>query len=254
MVRTVPGEGLIVYPANDKNVAEVLAKGAWTPCESFATLDHKEIPSNLKAWHIINPSSDFDEFDICFKERNFGRIKWSLMGLHNVQNALAALAAAHHVGVEPKLAIEALSLFKGVKRRMEVKGVVNGITVFDDFAHHPTAIQTTLEGLRAKVGSANRIIAVLDIRSNTMKAGHHQEALANSLFSADEVYLYQSPEIKWDVNTLQKNTQKPGMAVGGFEELLELLTKTVKPTDSVLFMSNGGFGGIQLRFLERLSS
>ena len=187
----------------------------------------------------------------------YGTLQWSLLGDHNINNALAAIAAAHNVGVHPKLAIEALSSFQGVKRRMEIKGVVGGMTVYDDFAHHPTAIGLTLAGLRAKIGKDARITAVLDIRSNTMKAGHHKDDLPNAVQDANAVYFFQSPDIPWDVNKIWQSANKPGGVFRDTESLLSVLLAEGDTSNlrehHVVFMSNGGFNGIQMRFLEKLS-
>lgn len=244
LVRTVPGEGLIVYPESDHNVVEVLEKGCWSKTTAF---------SSKKGWYIENHIPEQNCFDISFQGRSYGKLHWSLLGQHNIQNALAAIAAAQHVGVDPKIAIEALSRFQGVKRRMEIKGIKQGITVYDDFAHHPTAIQTTLAGLRAKVGSKARIVAVLDIRSNTMKAGHHKDDLPAAVQDANSVYFFQSPDIAWDVQQIWASANKPGGVYNDIQTLIQgLLSEISVGNDHVIFMSNGGFNGIQTRFLEEL--
>jgi len=253
LVRTVPGKGLIIYPKTDKNVLEVLKKGSWSPCVSFGGVGEQG-SSDQEGWLAKNYTPSNNQFEVYFKGKNFGKLQWNCLGQHNVQNALAAIAAAYHVGIDPKIAIEALSQFQGVKRRMEVKGIKAGITVYDDFAHHPTAIQTTLEGLRAKVGRDARIVAVLDIRSNTMKAGHHQNLLAGAVRDASAVYIYQSSDIPWDVNKVWKDSNKPGGVYSDTETLLEKILEETNEKDHVIFMSNGGFNGIQTQYLERLPS
>ncbi len=251
LVRTVPGEGLIIYPKVDKNVEAVLQKGCWTPTVSFA-LSNGQNEINSAEWIAANVNKEGNAFEVIFKGNSYGVLRWNLLGQHNIQNALASIAAAQTVGVDPKVAIEALSRFQGVKRRMELKGTKRGIEVYDDFAHHPTAISTTLAGLRSKVGNS-RIIAVLDIRSNTMKAGYHQAELAESVNAADTVYFYQSPEVVWDVQKVWKASNKPGGVYQDIPQLLNKLTEIVRSGDQVLFMSNGGFGNIQLNLLEKLS-
>lgn len=246
LVRTVPGEGLIIYPAVDHNVITTLEKGCWTKTEAF---------SSNEGWHAKNRVAATNQFEVCFGQQSYGTLQWSLLGEHNVNNALAAIAAAHHVGVSPEVAMKALSSFKGVKRRMEVKGVVRNMTVYDDFAHHPTAIGLTLAGLRAKVGKEAHITAVLDIRSNTMKAGYHKDDLPGVLQDANTVYVFQSPDIEWDVNKIWQSANKPGGVFSDTESLLStLLAETQNPLNHhIVFMSNGGFNGIQTLFLEKLA-
>lgn len=242
LVRTVPGEGLIIYPNSDDNILKVLEKGCWT----------RKMHLGLSGWHIKNYVPTQNQFEVCFQEQSYGTVQWSLLGQHNIQNALAAIAAAQHVGVDPKISIEALAQFQGVKRRMEIKGVKNGITVYDDFAHHPTAIQTTLEGLRAKVGADAQIIAVLDIRSNTMKAGHHKDNLPAAVQAANSVYFFHAPDIAWDVPQFWKAAHKPGGVFQDMESLLNKLLAESPQAEHLVFMSNGGFGGIHNLFLEKL--
>ncbi len=248
LVRTVPGEGNIIYPDFDQNVLEVLQKGCWSKKISFTIDKGRE-----EGWHVKSLSKEANQFEVCFQERSFGQLSWNLLGQHNVQNALAAIAATHAAGIDPKIAIEALSKFQGVKRRMEIKGIERGITIYDDFAHHPTAIKTTLAGLRAKVGTGSRIIAVVDIRSNTMKMGHHQTQLSESVQDANEVYLFRSPDIIWDVDQVWQQANKPGGVYSDVPALLSQLLKESTIEDHVIFMSNGGFGGIQSLYLEKLS-
>jgi len=249
LVRTVPGEGCIIYPKADKAVAEVLEKGCWSQTMTFG-----ETVKESDGWYTKEALADGSEFDVYFKDQNHGRLKWALLGKHNVQNALAAIAAAYHAGVEPKIAIRALSLFQSVKRRLELKGIENGMTIYDDFAHHPTAIETTLAGLRANAGDAANIIAVVDIRSNTMKMGHHQEALSASLLLANRVYFYQTPDITWDVQDVWKKTEKPGGVYQDISLLLAALLRENQEAAQVIFMSNGGFGGIHALYLEALKN
>ncbi len=251
LVRVVPGKGLIVYPDFDENIVAVLQKGCWTKTVSFS-INTSSTPS--VGWHAKNQTASGDAFEVCFQEISYGRVQWSLLGQHNIQNALAAIAAVQDVNVDPTLAVKALCHFEGVKRRMEVKGIKRGITVYDDFAHHPTAIGMTLAGLRAKVGKNTRIVAVVDIRSNTMKAGHHQTELASSMARADHVYFFHSPNIAWDVKQVLQSSHKPGGVYTELQPLVDHLLNECMPQDHVIFMSNGGFGGIHARFLEGINS
>ncbi|MCW5604252.1 MAG: UDP-N-acetylmuramate:L-alanyl-gamma-D-glutamyl-meso-diaminopimelate ligase, partial [Burkholderiales bacterium] len=240
LVRTVPGNGLVVTNGADANLERVLARGCWTPVERFDVND---------GWHAGAAAAD-GAFD-AFWQANFqGRIGWDLLGAHNRSNALAAIAAARHAGVPPAVAIEALARFGNVKRRMEVKGTVNGITVYDDFAHHPTAIATTLAGLRARVNDA-RIVAVFEPRSNTMKQGVMRERLPESLAAADRVYCY-SAGLEWDANAVFAVLGDKAVVCADFEQLLAAVANDARSGDHVLVMSNGGFGGFHDKLLARL--
>jgi UDP-N-acetylmuramate: L-alanyl-gamma-D-glutamyl-meso-diaminopimelate ligase len=246
LVRTVPGSGLIVAPLNDGNLHEVLDMGCWTPVEFFD-------PVLEAGWHALNARPDGSAFDIVCQGEPVGRVEWGLTGRHNMANALAAVAAARHAGVPPAEAVRALADFQNVKRRMELRGEVNGIRVYDDFAHHPTAIATTLEGLRAQVGE-DRIIAVLEPRSNTMRMGVHAGSLATSLAAADRVAVYVPPDLNWDA-------ERAFLGLGGrvalfpeVAEIVEFLATEVRPGDHVVVMSNGGFGGIHDLLLQRLQA
>jgi UDP-N-acetylmuramate: L-alanyl-gamma-D-glutamyl-meso-diaminopimelate ligase len=258
LVRTVPGQGLIVRPSNDPNVDTVLKMGCWTPQISFGLIEKEDLKENLgkdqSGWTAKNITEKGDQFEVCYNNQPCGEIQWSLLGQHNIQNALAAIAAAYHVGIAPDIAVQALAKFKGVKRRMEIKGEQQGIIVYDDFAHHPTAIHTTLAGLRAKVGRKARIVAVVDIRSNTMRAGHHKDQLAQVVQDANQVYFFRSPDIMWDVQQVWGKAEKPGGVYSDTNLLLNALLENSTAEDHVLFMSNGGFNGIQTQFLEKLKT
>jgi len=240
-VRLIPGNGLIVTNGREENLEQVLAKGCWTPVEKIGVDD---------GWQAETLTND--SIDILFKGKSQGSLHWELIGEHNRMNALAALAAAHHAGVTIKAGITALTQFKNVKRRMELCGVVNEITVYDDFAHHPTAIQTTLEGLRNKVNDA-RIIAVLEPRSNTMKMGTWKDSLAESIKAADLVFCYTS-DLGWDVREALKSLGSRVVNSDNLEQLIEAITIATRPGDYVLIMSNGGFGGIHKKLLKSLSA
>jgi UDP-N-acetylmuramate: L-alanyl-gamma-D-glutamyl-meso-diaminopimelate ligase len=204
------------------------------------------------AWEARRIASDGSAFDVFFEGARQGRLAWSQLGAHNICNALAAIAAARHAGVAPEVAIAALARFEGVKRRMERRGVVNGVVVYDDFAHHPTAIATTLEGLRNRVGKEQRIIAVLEPRSNTMRLGVFKAELAPAFQAADRVILYQAPELDWDLNAVVAASGKPGQVCGSIEATVAAIAAAARPGDHILIMSNGGFGGLHERVLERL--
>ncbi len=241
LLRTVPGCGRIIANGQDANLAEVLAMGCWTPVERFGTGD----------WEAREMAPDGGAFEVYFQGERQGRGTWTQLGLHSVHNALAAIAAARQAGVSAATAIAALQDFQGVKRRLEVRGAVNGVTVYDDFAHHPTAIATTLAGLRARVG-AQPIIAVLEPRSNTMKMGVFKDSLAPALADADAVVLYQAPDLGWNLDTIAASLGSRGQVCHTLDETLSAIQAQVQPGTEVLIMSNGGFGGIHERLLGNL--
>ncbi len=236
LVRTVPGNGLIVSNGRDAALERVFKRGCWTPVEWFGL---------HQGWNI-----DADD-TVSIDGDPLGALQWSLLGEHNRMNALAALAAARHAGVPVTQGLAALSEFKNVKRRMELRGAVNGITVYDDFAHHPTAIETTVAGLRRKVGTA-RILAVLEPRSNTMKLGVMKDALPGSLRDADRVFCY-GANLGWDAVAAFAPLGGKAVVKDNLGELIEAIAAASKPGDYVLIMSNGGFGGIHEKLLERLA-
>lgn len=240
-VRTVPGKGLIVINGGDDNLERVLKRGCWTPVERYG-IDN--------GWQADPRHAD--GFDVLFNGKPHGRVRWNLLGEHNVSNALAAIAAARHAGVPAHVAIEALQTFKNVKRRMETIGVANGVTVYDDFAHHPTAIATTIAGLREKIGRA-RLIAVLEPRSNTMKQGALKDQLAASLSAADQVFCY-SAGLEWDAVAVLVTLGGKVCVTDDFSRLLSQIADDARVGDHVLIMSNGGFGGIHQKLLQQLSA
>ncbi len=248
LVRTVPASGRILWNATDANLAATLAMGAWTPCEGFARDSGKDI-----TWALDQPEgADFSKFVVLEAGRPVGTVRWNLLGAHNAENALAAIGAARHVGVSVAQSIAALTEFKGVKRRMELRGEVHGISVYDDFAHHPTAIATTIDGLRRKVGD-KRIVAVLEPRSATMKMGVHRDTLAPSLGGADAVWMFAPPDLGWDADAVVGSLGGKGRLARSLDELVEGLAATTRAGDQVLIMSNGGFGGLHGRLLEALA-
>jgi UDP-N-acetylmuramate: L-alanyl-gamma-D-glutamyl-meso-diaminopimelate ligase len=238
LVRSIPGNGLIVAPAWDGPLAEVLRMGCWTPVE-YTAPDEGE---NQAAWRYRLLAADGSRFEVLHDGQAAGTVEWNLVGLHNVQNAVAAIAAAHHAGVKPARSIAALGKFKNVKRRLEIRAEVNGVTLYDDFAHHPTAIATTLAGLRARVGAA-RIIAVLEPRSNTMRMGVHADLLADSLRAADRAIVYQAPDLGWDAAAATEGAAHVSV-LKSLDDIVNQLRQDSRPGDHILFMSNGSFGGI----------
>ncbi|WP_058558203.1 UDP-N-acetylmuramate:L-alanyl-gamma-D-glutamyl-meso-diaminopimelate ligase [Thiohalocapsa sp. ML1] len=244
LVRTVPGTGLITYPAGEPAVDVVLAMGAWTPLQSIGDggdWSAEWLAEDASAFRVLAPGGDSAE------------LRWDLTGAHNVQNALSAMAAAAHVGVAPAQSAASLGRFQGVKRRMELRGEVRGVRVYDDFAHHPTAIATTLAGLRRRVGDA-RIIAVLEPRSNTMRLGVHAAALADALAAADRVEVYAPAELDWDAAAVLAPLGARLRVAAAVEDIVAALGAEASPGDHVLVMSNGGFGGIHQRLLDALAA
>jgi UDP-N-acetylmuramate: L-alanyl-gamma-D-glutamyl-meso-diaminopimelate ligase len=247
LLRTVPGNGRLVVNAADRHLAEVLGMGCWTPVERF-TAD-AATPTD---WRVIaEPASGYASFTVLHGERVVGEVEWNTLGRHNAENALAALVAAVHAGVDEQAALEALRRFGGVRRRLEVRGTVDGVVVYDDFAHHPTAIATTLEGVRRKAGGG-RVFAVLEPRSNTMKLGTHKAALADSLRGADRVFVYQSPEVKWDVADAMQPLGSLATVYTDLERLTAALAGAAQAGDHLVLMSNGSFGGLHERLLAAL--
>jgi UDP-N-acetylmuramate: L-alanyl-gamma-D-glutamyl-meso-diaminopimelate ligase len=242
LVRTVPRSGKVIANGADESVKRVLTLGCWTPVEAFGVAD---------GWQAGEPDAQ-GSFEVSLAGKPLGRVRWSLLGAHNQFNALAALAAARHVGVEPAAAIDALGTFGGVRRRMQLKGQARGVTVYDDFAHHPTAIRTTLEGLRQRVGKA-RILAVLEPRSNTMKRGVMKDALPPSLAQADRVYIY-TAGLGWDARSLFALVGPRARCEDELETLIAAVVAEARAGDHVVVMSNGAFGGIHDKLLDRLSA
>jgi UDP-N-acetylmuramate: L-alanyl-gamma-D-glutamyl-meso-diaminopimelate ligase len=242
LVRTVPASGRIIVNAADRHLADLLAMGCWTPVERFGT--------NAE-WSAEILDAAASRFRVRVRGRSVGEVRWGLYGNHNVDNALAALAAAHHVGVEPERGVAALVAFRNARRRLELRGEVNGIAVYDDFAHHPTAIRTTLGALRARVGK-RRVIAALEPRSNTMRLGVHRDTLADSLKEADRVALLRPAGLAWDIGAVAAELGGRAVVYDTTDALLEALIAELHPDDHVLIMSNGSFDNLHLRLLERL--
>jgi UDP-N-acetylmuramate: L-alanyl-gamma-D-glutamyl-meso-diaminopimelate ligase len=244
LVRIVPGNGRLIVNAEDTHLAEVLAMGCWTPVETFGI--------DTGDWRARLLADDGSAFAVSHAGRELGVARWDLSGRHNVMNALAALAAAHAVGVDVARALPALAQFRNVARRMEEVGEQRGVRVYDDFAHHPTAIATTLAGLRAKVGAA-RILVGMEPRSNSMRMGAHAEELAPSLRDADEVVFLTRAELAWDASRVIGDLGGRGRTATGVDELIAALADGARAGDHVVFMSNGGFENAPRRFLAALA-
>ena len=257
LIRMVPSNGLIISPANEQAIGETLSMGCWTPTEF--SYQNSEV---VKGWQIEKLNAQGSEFIVTFNGVKQGAVKWNLIGDFNIDNGLMAIASARHAGVPSAIAIEALSEFINTKRRFELRGTVNNISVYDDFAHHPTAIAKTLAGVRAKItdeietkkSQSGRIIAVLEPRSNTMKSGTHKESLPKSLKDADEVFIYQDDQVKWSVSDLIEQCTPSCTVEYNIETLVDKIAKKAKSGDIIVIMSNGGFAGIHDKLLNKLSA
>ncbi|MBV8802627.1 MAG: UDP-N-acetylmuramate:L-alanyl-gamma-D-glutamyl-meso-diaminopimelate ligase [Gammaproteobacteria bacterium] len=243
LVRTIPGNGLIICNDNDIHLRTVLDKGCWTPIHVFGAA--------YSDWRAEQLKKDGSAFTVMQNEIPKGEVKWNLLGTHNVDNALAAIAAASHVGVPIEQALTALPLFKNVKRRLEVIGEKKGITLYDDFAHHPTAIATTLAGLRAKVGSA-RIVVVLEFGSYTMRSGVHNERLKDALSAADVIICKQPEGDKGELESILKGFEQSTTIYSSVDRLIEQSKVSFQAGDHIVIMSNSGFGGIHQKLLNAL--
>lgn len=242
LVRTIPGEGLIIHPTAETALKRVIDMGCWTPVQT--TGDGGQ-------WQARLLSDDGSHFEVLFDGQLQGTVLWELTGQHNVANALACLAAARHVGVVPELGCAALSAFKSVKRRMEKVAEVQGVTIYDDFAHHPTAIATTLDGLRKRVGDAP-VIAVVEPRSNSMKLGAHRDGLPDSVVQADHVFWYAPPNLGWDLAATVAGSSVPTQVCDSLESIIEGVKALARPGTQVVIMSNGGFGGLHGKLAKAL--
>lgn len=246
LVRTVPGSGLILYPAGTESIEQTLEMGCWSRQETLGEAPQSD-------WQAVPRDESCASFEVIYAGESFGLLEWSLIGRHNMMNALAAIAAAAHAGVEPRDAMAALAGFGGVKRRLEVIGQSDRVTLYDDFAHHPTAIKTTLEGLRARVGD-QPILAVIEPRSNTMKQGVHRDQLSASAVAADNSYWFQPEDLGWPLGEVMGEGQ---YVYTGMPYLLDQIHYWVthQPAETpchVVIMSNGGFSGIHGLLIERL--
>jgi UDP-N-acetylmuramate: L-alanyl-gamma-D-glutamyl-meso-diaminopimelate ligase len=253
LVRCVPGEGLIVYPEGVGAIEQMLDMGCWSAKSSFAAGNASEQGAEVPQWRAELLSEDGSHFLIKCGDDVPVEISWSYCGLHNVENALAAAAAARHVGVPPKISAQALAEFKGVKRRLELLGCVRDISVYDDFAHHPTAIEMTLQGLRAR-GGGGRLIAMIEPRSNTMRMGEHREKLAAATAAADEVFWFQPPGMDWSMESVIESSSVPATLCTDVDELVQQVAASARPGDQIVIMSNGSFSGVHQKLLAQLSS
>ncbi len=248
LIRTVPSEGLIVANGHDANVDALFAKGVWTPVETFSARD--EAATWSAAYDLIGAKS---RFSVLRRGEKVGQAGWALLGTHNLENALAALGAAVHAGVGVEVALEALAQFKGVKRRLEKRGVFQGVTVYEDFAHHPTAIAQTLGALRSQQGD-RRILAVVEPRSNTMRMGVHRDALRKSFDAADRVYVLASEDLDWKPETSLATLGSKLLVAASVDELLGSLLDELGTGDQVVLMSNGSFHGLPRLLQQALKS
>ncbi|MGE0625967.1 MAG: UDP-N-acetylmuramate:L-alanyl-gamma-D-glutamyl-meso-diaminopimelate ligase [Pseudomonadales bacterium] len=251
LIRTVPGGGLIVAPGSDDHVQEVLQMGCWTPTARFGPPSTRApLPmDNGDAWTASE--GDGSEFDVLLGSEKLGRVRWNQLGEHNVHNALAAIAAARHAGVRPADAIAALCDFSGVLRRMDLIAEIGSISVYDDFAHHPTAIRKTLQGLRNKVGS-EEIVAIVEPRSHTMSLGTLRDELITCCSAADSVYWFRGENIRWDLAEVVQACVVPARQFDDLDKLMDAVARLPQRRRHIVIMSNGSFGNIYRKLPERL--
>ena len=242
LIRTIPANGLIIQNGQDLNLQEVINMGCWTPVVTFGGTNG--------TWQAILKERDGSKFTVSHHGKELGEVSWNLLGQHNVENALAAIAAASHAQVDTSLALSALSTFKNVKRRLEVKSKIKDIVIYDDFAHHPTAIATTLAGLRAKIGTA-RIIAVLEFGSYTMRSGFHKDRMEEALRGAD-IVVCKSTETDWGLKDMLTTFKQPTALYEDVDILIHHLTPQLRAGDHVIIMSNSGFGGIHNKLISAI--
>lgn len=245
LIRTVPGQGKVIWPADSHTVKQTIDMGCWSEQETFHCFDVTQ------GWHAKALSDDCHQFEVFFAGQSQGVLDWGLIGQHNIENAMMAIAAARHVGVKPSAAIAALTRFVPPKRRLELLGTVHGVSVYDDFAHHPTAIATTIKGMRAKVGQS-KITIVLEPRSNTMKSGVHKDTLAHSMLQADEAFLYQADTIDWNMKEAMEAAVIPVTVLHQIDDVVAKVAASAKAGDTIVVMSNGGFGGLHKKLLAAL--
>ncbi|MFZ7283881.1 UDP-N-acetylmuramate:L-alanyl-gamma-D-glutamyl-meso-diaminopimelate ligase [Avibacterium avium] len=243
MIRTIPASGRILSFANEQSVKETLEMGCWS---------EQQFLGEGQEWYAERITNDCTEFSVYHLGEKVAEVKWNIVGQHNMHNALMAIAAAYHAGVSIENACAALGSFINAKRRLELKGEVNGISVYDDFAHHPAEILATLTALRDKVGGGVRILAVLEPRSNTMKMGVHKDELAPALARADHIFLLQPDNIPWDVVEIANQCVQPASWTANLDKLVDMIVAEAKLSDHILVMSNGSFGGIHQKLLDKL--
>jgi UDP-N-acetylmuramate: L-alanyl-gamma-D-glutamyl-meso-diaminopimelate ligase len=245
LVRILPGQGRIIARHGDAHIKQVLEAGCWTPVETFAAEGAR--------WHAVPKENDYSRFDVLCDGVPVGTVNWKLIGRHNAENALAAIAAAAHVDVSPAASCVALVGFKSVKRRLEKLAEVNGTSIYDDFAHHPTAIQATLEALRTSVGDQH-ITAIMEPRSNTMRMGVHQETLASSFAQADRVFLFQPEGLSWDLSEISMKLGDKCKVYNDINAIIAVTMDDLYADGHIVIMSNGGFGGIHNKLIEALKN
>ncbi len=249
LVRTVPGQGKILMPHDDSALERVLEAGCWTPVERLATGEAEAPQAALRARSL---NADGSRFRVLQGDRTAGEVEWGMCGLHNQANALSALGAARHVGVPLETGLAALPQFRGVRRRQELRAEIDGVRILDDFAHHPTAIRMTLEGLRGGLPEGGRLLVALEPRSNTMRMGVHAGALGEALDRADAVHLYRPPELDWSIGPLRTRLEERLSVAASVDELLQDLPGDLRAGDTLVIMSNGGFDGLHQRLIDRL--
>lgn len=251
LIRTVPGNGLIIYPEIETNIQQVLSMGCWTPVDTFL-LSSSDSPANTDSWQIHLMNETGEQFAMYKGSQKMAEVCWKLSGRHNVMNATSALLAARHAGVPVNVIVEAIENFEGIKKRMQFIGKINDIEVYDDFAHHPSAIKATLEAFRSKHPN-NRLIVVFEPRSNTMKMGRHSSQLANALSEADQVYCWLPKKLKWSVSEALNDSGFQWHISDNLTSLAHELKTVARPGDRILFMSNGNFGGMPDQLLDMFS-
>lgn len=247
LVRTIPQSGQIIMPNNEPALDHVLEMGCWTPVQRTG------LDSTDADWNARLQQADGSQFEVLHGGQPVGIVTWGMSGRHSVSNGLAAIAAAAHVGVDPAVACQALSNFGGVKRRMELLGTVRGIAVYDDFAHHPTAIETTLDGARKMLGE-RRLWAIIEPRSNTMRMGSHKDGLAQSARAADQVIWYQPAGLDWDLTPVVAAAPNPSQVLSNLDEIIARIVTEASEGDAVVIMSNGGFGGLHQKLITALQT
>lgn len=245
LLRTVPSQGLIICPKSDKNLQDIISLGCWTPVEYTGNEANNDV-----IWRTTLLKADASQFTIHYKNIEQGVVNWSLIGNHNAANAISAIAAAHHIGVNPKNAIAALNQFQGIKRRLEIYKQVNGITLYDDFAHHPTAIAATLAGLRKKIGN-KRILVILESGTHTMRSGIHRETLSPSLQNADKVWLMR-PKQDWGIDHLLETTAIPIVICDSVADIIQKIVKEAQTSDHIVIMSNCAFDNLHEKLAQAL--
>lgn len=252
LVRTVPNNGLLISPANDAALADVIQQGCWTPQQQFSVSENAHENKVATEWQAKLLAEDGSSYAVLHNSEEVAQVHWEQTGIHNVNNGLAAIIAARHVGVTPEHAAAALGQFAGVKRRMELLADIHSIKIYDDFAHHPTAIKTTLAGLRAKVGD-EKIIAIIEPRSNTMRMGVHKDALGKACTDADTVLWYQPANVDWEMEDVVNHSPVPAKLLWSLDEVIHCTLVLAEANTHIVIMSNGGFGGIHQQLIDQLT-